>query len=194
VSFYRDAGVSRFAISVSPRAQPPDIPAWLETRGLTHGKTLAKAWRAVETPPEVETDLRIEVIGPSEAPAWAAVQRAAWGMPAGLTPWFTSTVGRAGWLHLLGFDDETPVTAAALFVSADVGWLGFGATIPTHRRRGGHRALIARRIREAAGLGCSLLITETDADTPGEPNPSYHNLVRAGFRLAYLRPNYVPAA
>jgi hypothetical protein len=192
VAFYEAGGVSNFAISVSPYARPPELPGWLAARGLARGATSAKAWRDVEAPPEIHTDLRIEVIGPSDAEAWARVERAAWGMVAAMTRWFTSSVGRPGWLHLLGYDDEIPVTAAALFVSGDVGWLGFGATIPTHRRRGGHGALVARRIREAAALGCSFLITETGADTPGAPNPSYDNLVKAGFRLAYPRANYTP--
>lgn len=194
VALYESGGLSRFAISLSPHARPAELPAWLAARGLTPNARFAKAWRDAEAPPEVHTDLRIEVIGASDAPAWAAVQRAAWGMPAAMTPWFTSTVGRPGWMHFLGFDDALPVTGAAMYVAGEVCWLGFGATIPTHRRRGGHGALVARRIREAALLGCSLLVTEADEDTPEAPNPSYHNLVRAGFRLAYLKPNYVPAA
>jgi hypothetical protein len=193
VAFYKGAGLSRFAISLSPYAEPPELPEWLAARGLARGATFAKAWRDVAPPLEIPTGLRIEVIGPADAEAWAAVQRDAWGMPRAMTPWYTSTVGRAGWRHYLGFDGELPVSAAALFVSGDVGWLGFGATIPTHRRRGGHGAIVARRIRDAAGLGCSLLVAETAEDTPQAPNPSYHNMVRAGFRLAYLRPNYVSA-
>jgi hypothetical protein len=190
VAFYKDGGVSRFAISLSPHARPPELPGWLAARGLTRSATLVKAWRDVKAPSEIHTDLRIEAIGSSDAAAWATVERAAWGMPAAMTPWFTSSVGRPGWRHFIGFDDETPVTAAALFVSGDVGWLGFGATVPTHRRRGGHGALVARRIRDAAALGCSLLVTETSEDTEQAPNPSYHNLDKAGFCLAYLRPNY----
>jgi hypothetical protein len=194
VAFYESGGLSRFAISISPHARPPELPAWLAARGLIRGATFAKVWREIQAPPEVRTDLRIEVVGPADAAAWATVQRTAWGMPAAMTPWFTSTVGRPGWLHFIGFDGETPVAAAAMFVAEEACWLGFGATIPTHRRRGDHRAMVARRIREAAGLGCSLLITEADEDTPQAPNPSYHNLVRAGFRLAYLKSNYILAA
>jgi hypothetical protein len=192
VAFYRDGGVSHFVISLSPHARPPELPGWLAARGLTRSATFVKAWRDVKVPSEIDTNLRIEAIGPSDAAAWATVERAAWGMPAAMTPWFTSSVGRPGWSHFMGFDGEVPVTAAALFVSGDVAWLGFGATVPTHRRRGGHGALLARRIRDAAALGCSLLVTESGEDTAHAPNPSYHNLVEAGFRVAYRRPNYTP--
>jgi len=40
-------------------------------------------------------------------------------------------------------------------------------------------------------LGCKWFVTETGEETADEPNPSYHNMLRSGFELAYLRPNYV---
>jgi hypothetical protein len=190
LGLYRSAGLWRFMISLSPHAQPAQLPGWLAARGLAPGAPSAKAWRDVGSPPEIPTDFGTEVIGPSEAGLWATIQRSAWGMPRGMTPWFTSTVGRTGWKHYLGFDGRTPVTAAALFVSDGVGWLGFGATLPSHRGRGGETAMIARRIHDAASLRCSLLVTETGEDSPEAPNHAYRNMVRAGFRLAYLRPNY----
>ena len=50
---------------------------------------------------------------------------------------------------------------------------------------------MARCIRDAARLDCRWVITETGEDLPDHPNPSYHNMLRAGFKLAYMRPNYV---
>ena len=47
---------------------------------------------------------------------------------------------------------------------------------------------MARRIRDGADLGCRWLVTETGEDTPHHPNPSYHNMLRTGFLLAYQRP------
>jgi hypothetical protein len=38
------------------------------------------------------------------------------------------------------------------------------------------------------------LVTETAEDTPERPNPSDRNMLRAGFRLAYLRDNVMPPA
>jgi len=65
-------------------------------------------------------------------------------------------------------------------------------TLPAFRRRGGQGAIMARRIRDAVQLGCRWVITETGEDLPDRPNPSYHNMLRAGFSLAYQRPNYLP--
>ncbi|MDP8923063.1 MAG: hypothetical protein M3O34_09340 [Chloroflexota bacterium] len=69
--------------------------------------------------------------------------------------------------------------------------LSFGATLEAYRRRGAQGAIVARRIRDGADLGCRWLVTEAVEDTPDHPNPSYHNMLRTGFRLAYQRPNYV---
>ena len=54
--------------------------------------------------------------------------------------------------------------------------------------------ILARRIRDAAEWGCRRVITETGGDTPEHPNPSYHNMLRAGFVLVYQRPNYIAQA
>ena len=191
VSFYLSAGRPEFAVSLSPEARPGDLAAWLEARGLARSANWAKVWRGVDHPPDARSDLRVERIDGRLRDAFARVNGAAFGTPAALAPWFAAAVGRPRWHHYLGFDGDVPVTAAALFVMDEVGWLGFGATLPSHQRRGGQGAMFARRIRDAADLGCRLLVTETAEDTAAQPNPSYHNMVRAGFRLAYLRPNYV---
>lgn len=88
-------------------------------------------------------------------------------------------------------DDETPIATGVLYVQGKVGWLGWASTLPAHRRKGAHQMLLAHRLNEARRLGCTLLSTETREDTPEDPNPSYHNLLRAGFQFAYLRPHYV---
>jgi hypothetical protein len=112
-------------------------------------------------------------------------------MPDMLRPWLAAPVGRPGWRHYLAWASEVPVATGALFVKDQIGWLGVGSTLPSHRRRGAQGAIMAQRIRDGAELGCRWLITETGEDTPGRPNPSYHNMVRTGFTLAYQRSNYI---
>jgi hypothetical protein len=55
----------------------------------------------------------------------------------------------------------------------------------------GQGAMFARRIADGLALGCQWFVTETGEDRPEDPNPSYHNMLRSGFKLAYLRRNYV---
>jgi len=63
-------------------------------------------------------------------------------------------------------------------------WLGFGGVLASHRRLGGHAALLAHRLAGAAGE-CHTAIV----DTP-EGSSSYRNCVRAGFRPLGTRPIY----
>ncbi len=191
VELYRRAGIRNFGVQLSPAAQPADLPGWLQARGLAPASRWAKVYRPAEAPPESETSLLIELAGPEHAPAFARVACTAFGMPHFLQPWLMAGVGQPGWRHYLAFDGEQAVATGALFVRGEVGWLGVGGTLPSHRRRGGQQALMARRIEDALRLGCRWLITETGEDTPDNPNPSYRNMLRLGFILAYQRPNYV---
>jgi hypothetical protein len=50
--------------------------------------------------------------------------------------------------------------------------------------------LLAARIDAARAAGAISLATETGERVPGEPDQSYRNIVRAGFREAYLRANW----
>jgi hypothetical protein len=112
-------------------------------------------------------------------------------MPAGFGPLVSGLLGRPGWHHYAAFDGEQLVATGAVSIWNGIDMLGFGATLPSHRGRGAQGALMARRIRDGIALGCRWLTTETGEDTPGQSNPSYRNMLRTGFRLAYVRPNYI---
>jgi hypothetical protein len=187
---WRDAAV-RYLVQVVPEAETPDLRRALEARGLVRRDNWAKVWRGAEPPLEAATDLRIEPIGPAWRSAYAEVMRAAFGLAPEHAAFFEGVVGRDGWLTYLAFDGEQPVAAAALFVHDGVGALAGGATLPSHRRHGAQGALMARRIRDGLALGCRGFMAEAQEDTPEAPNPSYRNMLRSGFQLAYLRRNYV---
>ncbi len=188
------AGCHNYMVQLSPAAQPPELPGWLEARGLAFRNNWAKMFRGAEPPPASQTDLRIERIGSESADAFGRIALECFEMSPVLLPFMSCHVGKPGWLHYLGFDGGHPVSTAALFISGDVAWLGFGSTLPSHRGRGAQGALFARRIADGLAAGCKWFVTETGEDTPQEPNPSYRNMLRAGFKLAYMRPNYAHTA
>jgi hypothetical protein len=191
IGILQNAGCKNYMAQISPLAQPSHLPAWLNARGFTKGRNWAKVYRGNEPSPFIPTDLRIELIGKEQAEAFADVALTVFEMPSELRPIINGNVGKSGWNHYLAFDGEQPVSAAAMFVKDEIGWLGFGSTLESHRKRGGQGAMFARRIQDGLSLGCKWFVTETGEDTPEDPNPSYHNMLRLGFELAYLRPNYV---
>lgn len=191
---FHQAHIRNFAIQVSPGAQPSQLGEWLAARQLAVRDNWAKLARSGDPEAPVTTDLRIEQIGAARAGTFGRVACEAFRMPPHLEHWLAATVGAPGWIHYLAWDGAVPVATAALRVRASVGWLGIAATLPSHRRRGAQGALLARRIRDGRVLGCTRFVTETSEDLPERPNPSYRNIVRAGFALVYQRSNYMRTA
>jgi hypothetical protein len=91
----------------------------------------------------------------------------------------------------MAFDDERPVAGAAMFVKDGSAWFGVAGTVAEARNRGAQTALLARRLHDAKRLGCSWVTAETSPETPERRNPSYHNMLRVGLRVAYLRDKYL---
>ena len=193
--FFVDQGRSESLFHLAPATVTPEVAGWLTARGYQQGHSWVKLWHGLAELPTPSTSLRIERIDHSRAADFARIWVEAFEVPPVLVPSVSSTIGRPGWTHYLGFDGETPVSIAAMFVTEDVAWLGFGATLEAARGRGGQSAMFATRLADARAQGCRWAITETGEETKEEPvNHSYRNMLRSGFRLAYARRNWFRTA
>jgi hypothetical protein len=160
----------------------------LEARGYQPGYPWHKFERGLE-PLEARTELSIEDARSGED--FGRPVAGGFGLPEPAVAWFARLVGRPGWHCFVGYDDDSPVAAGALFADGEAGWLGFGAAVPAARGRGGQSGIFAARVKRARELGLTTLVTETGAPRDGQPGPSYRNMLRAGFEVVYERPNYV---
>jgi hypothetical protein len=190
----RSAGVRNYGVQLSPSAQPGDLSQWLHGAGLVRRDRWTKVYRDAAPSAPVVTDLRIAIAGVGDAATFAEVTTNGFGMPPAWRGWIAAGVGRPHWRHYLAWSGDVAVAGAALYVVGDVGWLGVASTLPSARRRGAQSALMARRIEDGRALGCRWFVTETGEDTPARPNPSFRNMVRAGFSVAYHRDNFMPPA
>ena len=189
IAAFDSAALKNWIIHVVPDAE--DLEALCVARGLTpHPRTWAKFIREAEPPPAVTTDLSIREIGPAESEAFGATATAGFGMPPFLAGRLAGLPGRPKWRCFMAYDGAAPVAAGAIYVDGAVGWLGIGATLPTHRGRGAQSALLAIRINAGIAAGCTTFTTETGIPHPGEAGPSFGNIKKAGFRVAYERPNW----
>ena len=162
--------------------------AELRARGWRPDYAWIKFVRGTEPAPFGSTASIVRDLGAGDGPALGELQARVFGLPAGFADWLAALPGRPGW-HCFGVEDEGALVAAAvLHESADAGWLSFAATDPEHRGRGLHKALFAARIERARELGLDRLVVETGEQAPGRPDPSYRNIVAAGFRPVYRRP------
>jgi len=191
LQIYQKAGLPIHAMQIAPIAQPPTLPTWLTQHGYRQTDNWVKMIRTPDLAISVPTSLRVEQITPEHALDFARVAAASFGMPPNIIPWMVALVGRPGWQHFVGYDGDSPVAAGAIYIHNRIGWLGIGGTLPSHRKRGAQGAIMAHRIRAAAEAGCQWVVTETGDDHPKYPNPSYHNMLRTGFELAYRRRNHI---
>ena len=189
-SFY--GGARAWAVALAPQAEPPELPARLERRGLTSGYGWTKFTRGVAgNAPDAPTELRVERVEKGDAFAEAFVR--GYGTPEFFRDWLVRLPGRAGWHCFVAFDGGAPAGAGAVYVTGAVGWVGIGATVPEHRRRGAQNAILVTRIAAAAEAGCELVATETGEPLDEQPGGSWRNIARAGFEPQYVRPNYLRA-
>jgi ribosomal protein S18 acetylase RimI-like enzyme len=78
--------------------------------------------------------------------------------------------------------DGVPAGGASMRASDGICQLCGAATLPEHRRHGVQRAMLERRLNDAAAAGCEVAVVTT---LPG--SQSQHNVQRLGFDLLYTR-------
>lgn len=189
---YRQAGISRYFVQRHPDARPPALAGWLLAAGLEKARGWQKFRRGREPVPQLETDLRIERIGPEHGAAFGRIVADAFDLGDAAAPWLACLAGRPGWHLFMSFDGDTPAGAGAVYVRGDLAWSDYGATAPAYRRRGSQAALLARRVEHALALGCREIFTCTGEAVPGDPQHSYRNILKVGFEETYVRENYAP--
>lgn len=192
VAAYREAGIQRYFVHLHPEAGPPALAGWLEAAGLVRARGWQKFERAPARPPEVQTDLVIRRIGAEYGEDFARIACSAFDLGDAARPWLRALPGRPNWHVFMSFAGDSPAGTGAIHVMDGMAWFDFGATDPAFRQRGSQAALLARRIGHAMALGCHRLLTCTGKAVPGDPQHSYRNLLKAGFRETYGRANYAP--
>jgi GNAT superfamily N-acetyltransferase len=180
-------------VAIHPGARPPELVDWLRERGLEPGWGWMSFRRGLEDMPAPSTSLRLVRVGQAEADAFGRIVALGYGLPEAAGLWAASAI-ELGWDCWLALDGDDPAGAAGVFVSEGVGYLGFAATLPEHRAKGGQSALLARRIRHAREAGCDVLVTETGERRDDLPSNSYRNILRAGFTEVGVRSNWLRQA
>jgi len=189
LDFYRTSGAPRLFIQLSPFA-PKSIIGVLEAHGFAYRNNWIKLYCSTENIPKAKTDLDIRVVDSSAGDDFSRVITEAFGWPSGGSLLLSSFVGREGWKHYIAYDGDTAAGTAAMYIDDAYAWVDFAATVADYRGRGVQSSLMARRISDAAAMGVKHLVVETAEQTAEKEAPSYRNMIRLGFEIAYTRPNY----
>jgi GNAT superfamily N-acetyltransferase len=192
VGAYAAAGVERYFVHLNPKSTPAELAGWLQGAGLEAARGWQKFERPLDPVAPVRSGLQIRRVGREHGEDFARIACNAFDAGEQAIPWLAELPGRPGWHVFMSFDDGRPAGTGAIHVADGQAWFDFAATAPDFRRRGSQTALLARRIEHALELGCRRLLTCTGKAVPGDPQHSYRNLLKAGFRETTTRPNFAP--
>lgn len=187
------AGSRQWWLHVNTHAQPRDTALSLEAAGWRSAEPAnwAKMLRPAGPVDAGETTLRVAAGTDDDAEAIADAITRGFGLPSFVAGWLRALHDRPRWQLYGVFDGSTAVGGGALFVDGDQAWVGIGSMLESHRRRGGQRAVMARRVKDATRAGVRWIGTETGEPTD-EVNPSLLNMQRCGFECVALRRNLLP--
>jgi len=191
MDMYFRAKVPRFFVQLAGPTASNGARSLLENQGLSWYNNWVKLYRDCTPPPPSKSDLTIKKVGRGYGLKFGKVVTSAFGWDECLAEWIASTLGRPGWHHYAAFDKEILAATGAMFVSGKQAWFDLAATLPTHQGRGAQSAILAQRINDAAAMGVELISVETAEQTADKSAPSYRNTQRFGFRVGYVRPNFI---
>ena len=184
LAVYRDLGVRRAFLSMD-EADAASLRGMMNAHGLEEARAWVKFVRDDSPADTVKSRLVVSELRPLDkrhCEAFGEIVADAFDLPAPFAQILARLPGREYWHVFMTFEGSQPAGCGALYVRDGIAWLGFGATHPDFRCRGSQGAVMAARIECARKLGAVVMNTETGEAVPGDPQHSYRNIERAGFR------------
>jgi GNAT superfamily N-acetyltransferase len=195
MSAIEQTGSPRCFVQVAPTGASDGLGVRLERLGLRHYNNWMRLRRTLDDLPRradsSPTSLEVRRIDSAHAEVFGRLVATAFDFPPAIAPLPSQTIGRPHWHHYLAFEGDTPIASGAMYLAGSAAWFSFAATDAAYRKRGAQQALIVRRLYDAADAGCKWVSVETAEDTVTRDAPSFRNLRRLGFEVAYRRPNYL---
>lgn len=191
IDHFRAEGVKRFFVQLCPVGAPDGARRELQGRGIHWYNNWVKLHRDTSPPSPITPTFQTRLIDRSHALRFAEIVCYGFGWGSEGIDWVATLVGRPSWRVYGAFDGPHLVAGGALYVRDHYAWLGFAATDEAYRASGAQTGLLAKRINDAAILGAQTLVLETAEQTAEHSAPSFRNVQRLGFDVAYVRPNYL---
>jgi hypothetical protein len=163
---------------------------WLGQRGYERGGAWVKLVLELDSMRLLEDNgIVVYELGEHEADGegLSLILSEAFGMPITAGTLFFSLPMEKRWrCYTAAVDPEQGVVAtASTLIQGDVAQLGPGATLPRARGHGCNRALLRRRLIDAAAAGCQTAFVEVGECEPERFAAVRSNLLHAGFEEAY---------
>lgn len=189
--FQRNA--SSVVVDLCPLADPAFV-GLLCDRGYRIGSFETVTFRQLNGayPPDPRSPSDCCITPATDVPAWGTLVARAFA-DGGEPVQMAVDMGRVraaltGSYALVATIDGVPAGGAAMSVHGTVAHFAGAAVLPEFRRRGVQAALTAARLRLARERGCTLVKMDVLAGSA-----SHRNATRAGFEVAYTRPQLIRA-
>ena len=182
------AGWFTGAHAVCATLERSDLARELAERGYEHTSSWMKFERGAAPASAPDSDLRVEET--FDTALFGSLVAEGSAIPAAAAAPLAAIVGQPGWHCFVAWVGDEPAGSGAAYIEGASAWIGAGSTRPDFRRRGTQTALLAARIEAARAAGVTTMVTETGGRIEDKPAQSYRNILRAGFREAYLRANW----
>ncbi len=189
-SFYKNAGVEKYLLHINPHISSSFVIELVEKYGFRKSRGWMKFARETELPPEVNTKLNVQIIGQEHAIEFGQIVSKCFNLGDKAIPWLAKLPGRDPWHIYMGFSDGHPIGAGAMFIQKKNAWLDWCATLPEYRGKGCQLSILRMGIIDAIKDGCVEIMTCNDEAIHAEPQHSYSNMLKMGFRERYIRENY----
>ncbi|MBE2227247.1 MAG: GNAT family N-acetyltransferase [Ignavibacteria bacterium] len=181
----------KFALQIPPELMNQETEKLLSKRNYSSGNSWVTFYRDTSPIDSKGTDLDICEISKEHAADFAYILNEVFTFPHEFDGVAASTVGTEPWVHFMAFDKDKPAGSAGVCITGETAYLSFANVLPEYRNRGIQGELLKLRTEAARKRGVKWIFVDTGEDSEEDPNPSYWNILRCGFRLMYNRPNYV---
>lgn len=191
--FYNDLGIKKYFTHIYPEELPGYGYEMLGDLGFQKSRGWMKFSRDNSPAPAAPTELQVRpASNPEEAMHFGVIVANAFGMTELSAPMLAGLYNDPDWHIFVSYSGTSPAGAGAMYISGESAWMEWGATDPEFRRRGSQAAIMSARIQKAIDLGCTYMFTETGEAVEGDPQHSYKNILKAGFKESVLRENHTP--
>lgn len=188
--FYKGKA-GKYALQIPPELLNDKTKELLSSKNYNYDNFWVTFYRDTSPIESKGTDLDIREVTKEHTADFAYILNEVFDFPHEFDGVVSSTVGTEPWMNFMAFDGSKPAGSAGICITGDCAYLSFANVLPEYRRRGIQGELLKRRIDAARKRGVKWIFVDTGEDSEENPNPSYWNILRSGFRLMYNRHNYV---
>ncbi len=181
----------KFALQIPPNVLDESKIDLLKSRGYSYTNSWVTFYRDSSPIETKGTSLTVKEIGKEHAMIFGHMLNEVFSFPHEFDEIAASTTGAKDWVTFMAFDGDIPAGSASVCITGETAYFSFAHVLPEYRRRGIQGELMKKRIDAARKRGAKWIFVDTAENSEENPNPSYWNMLRHGFRLMYHRSNYV---